>query len=166
MLHTNTAHGVTVALTRYSGSPTLYHSNSTARLPSPDGHDGEPCTPDTPLRIPPAPDVSADAARPATYVFAVGGGDASANFSLIAHSTAAAAALVDGVPTAGTIAGGATSLYRIDVPSGVPSPTLYLTALQGTLRVLTSIDGAEPTERYTLPPPTSHLQPNFHPSPC
>ena len=55
--------------------------------------------------------------------------------------------LVDGVPLNAEVAAGDVALYRINVPADAISPTVYLTALQGTVRVLMSIDGSEPTER-------------------
>ena len=136
------AQGLTVSLTAFAGRPLLYYSDSTARLPTPSQHLGSVYGPDTPLVLPP---VAGGGIQ--TLVFGVGGGaDGLSNFTILPQAGGSMALLVDGQPLEGVVTAGEEKLYRIRVPVGVAAPSIDVTALQGTLRLLLSSNGVPPTE--------------------
>ena len=134
--------GLTVSLTAYAGQPVLYLSNDTSVRPTPQTHTGSIYGPASPLSLPAFP-------GEVTYIFGVGGSSSGlTNYSLLAHSGGSMALLVDGVPLSGTVGAGAEKLYRLRVPADASAPSLFVTSLQGTVRLLLSIDGVAPTEAY------------------
>jgi len=82
-----------------------------------------------------------------TYRFGVYGENGGANFALLARSGGGQSLIVDNVPTVGQVFAGETALYKIHVPATASTfPQLYVTALQGSVRVLMSVNGATPIE--------------------
>ena len=145
----NMTSGLTATLTSFAGSPSFAFTDgprtflpSAAALNDPHGLPSGVViySSGSPLRLPPAPGVEA------TYTFAVFGGTAPANFSFLASSGHGRSLLVDNVPQAGLVYHGQAALYVVRVPATAVSPQLYVTSLQGTLRLLMSVGEAEPTE--------------------
>ena len=134
------ARGLTVSLTAYAGQPVLYFSNDTAVRPTPQTHTGSIYGPASPLSLPAFP-------GEVTYIFGVAGSSSGlTNYSLLAHSGGSMALLVDGVPLSATVGAGSEKLYRLRVGRDASAPSLFVTSLQGTVRLLLSIDGVAPTE--------------------
>lgn len=140
-LTVNMTHGLVVWLTAFEGSPTLiYSSDLAAPLPTASSYTGDRVDSSSPLRLPAQPGMI-------TYRFGVYGENGGANFALLARSGGGQSLIVDNVPTVGQVFAGETALYKIHVPATASTfPQLYVTALQGSVRVLMSVNGATPTE--------------------
>ena len=140
------SHGLLVSLSALLGQPIVYWSNITGHFPTKDDYSLT-GTPDEPLRLP-----AIAANIEASYIFAIGSSDnLPARYSVTAQSGESAAVLVDGHPFSGEVLTGTVALYVITVPSDVPSPAVYVTALQGTIRLLVAIDEVAPGGRHQIP---------------